>query len=361
MKKGCVYLILAAGLILYGCNKSEGMKINIAVTGSPSVYSEYYEKGIKRAYADVCEEYKDSGFEINVNFYDDNDSYEEAEKITAGLVNDDSVTAIIGSSSEEICKNQVYQTNKTGKILISPHLPYDSILTDGNYDKVFSLNYSSEDIGIIMESIAKDSPATRWTMCYSDDEVSRTEIKEFKGGSGISVVDFVKENVLLSDFDKTVERWKLLGVEGVVLIPYDNEGFELLYRLKKEMPELYIIGDAELDDQNEYFENINYFVRVYMVNNFFTEDGESEVFAEDESLDTWEIHGYNTIKMIVDTAIENDTNNPAVIAEILHKNGYDGELESYKFDEKGALISEKFSYLEFMGEDVIGYIVTHED
>lgn len=98
MKK-IVYMALLTMFLTSGCKAVENNKeISIAVTGSPSAYSEYYKKGIKKAYDDVCEEYKDSGFDIKCEFYDDNDDYETAEKITAGLVNDDKITAIIASA-----------------------------------------------------------------------------------------------------------------------------------------------------------------------------------------------------------------------------------------------------------------------
>ncbi len=349
--KLCIFIIV---LLLCGCTKNTDKKtINIAVTGSPGVYSEYYEKGIKKAYEDVCEEYKDSGFEINMNIYDDKDDYETAEKITAKLVNDSSTTAIIASSSAEICENQVYQTDKTDKILICPHWMYESTLEDGNYNKVFSLNYSSKNIGTIMENIAQGSPAKKWAVCYSDDKISKAEIKGFNNvDNDIYIVDYVKINALISDFNKTVDRWKLLGIEGVILIPYENEGFDLLYRLKTEMPELYIISDSSLDDDNELQANRKYFDNIYIVDSFFVTSEESEIFANEEYLDTWEIHGYNALRMTVDTAVENDTDDPIKIAEILHKNGYMGELENYKFNEKGTLNSEKFSYIEIKKDDV---------
>lgn len=205
--KLCSFIIV---LLLYGCIKNIDKKtINIAVTGSPSVYSEYYEKGIKKAYTDVCDEYKDRGFDIKCEFYDDNDDYETAEKITARLVNDSSITAIIASSLAEICENQAYQTDKTDKILICPHWMYDSTLEDGNYSKVFSLNYSSENIGAVMKNIAQGSSAKKWAVCYSDDKISKAEIKCFNNvDNDIHIVDSVKINALISDFNKTVDRWK---------------------------------------------------------------------------------------------------------------------------------------------------------
>lgn len=355
--KLCSFIIV---LLLCGCIKNIDKKtINIAVTGSPSVYSEYYEKGIKKAYTDVCDEYKDRGFDIKCEFYEDNDDYETGEKITARLVNDSSITAIIASSSAEICENQVYQTDKTDKILICPHWMYDSTLEEGNYSKVFSLNYSSENIGAVMKNIAQGSSAKKWAVCYSDDKISKAEIKCFNNvDNDIHIVDSIKINALISDFNRTVDRWKMLGVEGVILIPYENEGFDLLYRLKAEMPELYIISDSSLDDDNELQTNRKYFDKVYIVDSFFVTSEESEIFANEEYLDTWEIHGYNALRMTVDTAVENDTDDPIKIAEILHKNGYIGELESYKFNEKGTLNSEKFSYIEIKKDDVTEHTIS---
>ena len=360
MIKGRIVL-LAAVLLLCGCsNNADNKTINIAVTGSPSVYSEYYEKGIKKAYADVCEEYKDSGFEINMDLYDDNDDYETADKITARLVNNNKITAIIASSSEEICENQVYQTDKAGKILICPHWMYDSTLEDKNYSKAFSLNYSNADIGTVIKIIAKDVPAKKWAVCYSDDKISREEIKGFNNidDDNIKTVDFVKMSTFKANFNQTVDRWKLLGVEGIIFIPYEEEGFDLLYKLKSEMPELYIISDSSLDDDNELQTNRKYFDKVFIVDSFFVEPEESEIFGDEEYLDTWEIHGYNTFRIIVDTAIKNNTNNCDEIAEILHKDGYFGELEGYKFDEKGTLVPEKFSYIEIREDNVTEHTIS---
>lgn len=352
--KRIIYGVIVSLLLLSGCELTEeSKKINIAVTGSPSFYSKFYEKGIKKAYADVCKDYKDSGFEINLNFYDDNGNYETAEKITARLVNDSSITAIIASSSAEICENQVYQTNKEGKILICPHWMYDSTLDEESYNKVFYLNYSNEDIGALMKSIAQRSPAKKWAVCYFDDEISREETKSFNSGNSLNIVDIVKINGIKHDFNKIIDRWKLLGIEGVILIPYENEGFELLYRLKEEMPKLYVISDSSLDNDNELQANREKFENVYLVDSFFVSDEKSKIFDDDESLDTWEIHGYNTFRMVVDTAIKNNTDDPVKIAEILHKFGYKGELESYKFNEDGNLDFEKFSYIEITKDNVI--------
>lgn len=361
MNKKYVFLGFILMFILCGCgNNVDDKTISIAITGSPSEYSKYYEKGIKRAYADVCEEYKDSGFNIECKFYDDKDNYEQAEKITAQLVNDDSVTAILASPSAEICENQAYQTNAHSKILICPHWIVDSIIEENDYDKVFSLNYSSKNIGNVMNGIAKDSEAKNWAVCYADDKICKEEIKGFNNSGSVNVVDFVKVNSLMSDFNKVIGRWKALGVDGVVLIPYDDEGFQLLYDIKEEIPGIAVICDSSLDNDDELKTNRKYFDNVYLVESFYAYyDSMGKI--DDEDIDTWEIHGYNAFRIVVDTAIKNNTCDTNKIADSLHKDGYTGEFEKYKFDAKGALIPEYYSVTKFYKDNVEGFDIQVTD
>ncbi|MGN1319312.1 MAG: ABC transporter substrate-binding protein [Lachnospirales bacterium] len=362
MIKKCGFLIILIAIVLCGCSRNLDKKIiSIAVTGSPDEYTKYFKDGIKKAYEDACEEYKDSGFEIKCEFYDDKNDYELADKITSQLVKDSSITAIISSSSAEISENQAYQTDKEDKILVCPHWMYDSTFND-EYEKVFSLNYTNRDIGYVMEYVSKNLPAKKWAVCYSNDKISREEIKNFcslnSSENDVCVVDFVKANSLASDFKNVSERWRTLGVEGVVFIPYSRvEAFSMFYKIKNEFPNIYVISDSTLDNDDELQNNRAYFNNTYIVDSFYINISKSEVFTEGY-IDTWEIHGYNTFKMIVDTAINYNTDNPKKIAKILRENGYKGELENFKFDSNGALDAENLSYVEILADDVILHTIS---
>lgn len=361
MNKKYLFFSFILMFILCGCGKNVDDKtISIAVTGSPSEYSKYYEKGIKRAYDDVRKEYKDSGFNIECKFYDDKDNYEQAEKITAQLVNDESITAILASSSAEICENQAYQTDTHNKILVCPHWMIDSIIEENNYDKVFSLNYSNKDIGYLMGFITGDIEKKKWAVCYSDDKVGKEEIRGLSYFGNANTVDFVKVNYLMSDFNKVVNRWKALGVDGVVFIPYSNEGFELLYKLKKAMPDITVICDSDMDNDDQLQANRKYFENVYIIDSFYSgSEGMGKI--DDEAIDTWEVHGYNAFRIVVDTAIKNNTNDTKKISDILHKDGYKGEYETFKFNEKGAFIPEYLSYAKICSDDVEVYDILIKD
>jgi ABC-type branched-subunit amino acid transport system substrate-binding protein len=341
------YIAFLLLLVLCGCTSNDDKKtISIAVTGSPSSYSRYYEQGVKRAYEALKKEYPD--YNIVCEFYDDKDDYATAEQITSKLVNDDSVTAILASPSPEICANQAYQADKNGKLLVCPHWIYDDTLTDNSYSNVFAINYSSEYIGNAMGFAAGEAKEKRWALCYADDEISKAELRGFGNmvNEEVDVVDSVKINVLESEFNKTIERWRLLGVEGVVFLPYSSD-FELLYKLKGEIPSLAVISDASMDDEQELENNKEYFNNVYVIDSFYVSGDESELFPSNGTVDTWEVHGYNALRMIVDTAVKNDTTKPAEIAAALHNDGYQGELESYSFNSNGSLISSAFSYTAY--------------
>lgn len=343
--------------VLCGCADSNKKVVKIAVTGSPSAYSEYYEKGIKLAYQDVKEEYKNSGFEIKCEFYDDKNDYKTAEKITGKLVEDSEVTAIIASQSPNICENQAFRTNKTGKILICPHWIYDDTFTENSYDKVFALCISSSDTGYVMGRVAESIDINRWAVCKADDEISNKEVESLKKNININTIDFVDIDELSSNFENIVKRWKLIGIEGVVFIPYDNSSFKLFYKLKEELPNIYVISDSYLDNNTEFEKNSKYFNNTYMVESFYLDSGESDKFIDEEYLDTWEIHGYNTFRVVVDTAVKNDTNDPSEIAKILHNEGYNGALENFKFNDKGMLESKYCSVARFKDNEIEGYVI----
>lgn len=233
--------------------------------------------------------------------------------------------------------------------MICPHSTYDSMFNTNFYDKVFSLNFSKADVGEIMKQIAQNSEVQKWAVCYSNDETSRDEMKGFLHGNEKDIVDFVKMDILISDFYDVTKRWELLGVEGVVIIPYGNEGFDMLYKLKAQLPNITVIGNSGLDNQEETKKNIEKFYKVFLADSFFTGKDNAQYFANDAQKDTWEIQGYNALRIVIDTAIENNTDNPEEIAKLLHQNGYQGELSYFAFEENGMLAPDKLSYAELKG------------
>lgn len=101
-----IILVLAFVLLFCGCSeKNDKKKISIAVMGSEEVYSQYYIMGVQEAIEQVNIDYKDSGFEIECKIYDDANNYDTADKMTANILEDESITAIIASCSPDISQN----------------------------------------------------------------------------------------------------------------------------------------------------------------------------------------------------------------------------------------------------------------
>ncbi len=360
--------VMLCFFILVGCSNSSNNNnnnisitkktIKIAVIKNSDFQQKYFLKGIMRAYEDVLEEYKDSEFNIICDFYDNNETYEDVNSITNKIVTDNDLTAIICSDSPEISKKQLNITQKNEKILVNSGWMYDSDLSTDD-DLFFYMSYSSYDIGRLIKKISTTLPAMNWAVCSSQDKITHAEMSMFKTLDNTNVVDYCNINELDVYFNRVIDRWNSLNVNGVVFLPFSKNDFELYYRLKNEMPNIYVITDSDMDNQTEYSEHKELYKNFYIANNFTVDKSEDEYIKyttnNGEFEDTWETHGYNTFRMIVDTAVKNSTNNPIRIAEIIRKSGYKGKGEEFKFDENGILIPEKFQYAE-LGEYNISII-----
>lgn len=357
MKIKKITSILLCLAVLTGCSADgdtvdttgTGKTIKIAVLKNSCSQQVFFEKGVERAYKDVLEEYKDSGFDIQCDFYDKTNTYESVDKLTKELVKDKQLTAIIGSDNPEIARSQLYAAQKKGKILISPGRMYDDEMTVNN-DLGFYMSYIAQDIGDLMIKISGTLPDVKWAVCTANDKISRQETQGFRSTDPAIVMDYVNTDELNVYFDRIILRWKNLGIKGVVMAPRSDEGVELIYRLKKEIPDLYVITDSDMDNQHEYIEHKELYNNFYIADIFSVDKSEAEYVEYTEKTgkfeDTWETHGYNSFRMIVDTAVQNDTSNPTRIAKILHTSGYKGKGETFNFEKNGTLIPEHFRYVD---------------
>ena len=67
-------------------------------------------------------------------------------------------------------------------------------------------------------------------------------------------------------------------------------------------------------------------------------------------IDIWYFQGYNAVRMIGDTAVKAETDDPETIAKALHEEGYDGYVQSFKFQKNGLSESE-LDYYGIMNDD----------
>lgn len=366
MKKRYIVFILALVLfIMTGCADNKTQTVKIAIMGNSAKFYPGFKDGIEKAAEDVSRVYADSGYNVVYEFYDSDGSYERGAAIIDELSNDKSVTAVIGAANMEINKTAAYIFNKKKKLFIVPYFLYDSVYSDNYYTTVISMCHSAKTVGEMLRQAAAKTDARRWAVCTADSEFERAEMNgflQYRENDGITVVDCADIVSIKNKFDETYKRWEALGVEGVIMLPRSNEGFEILKMLKRRNPQLVCGGDTAfdnsslLDDDEELRQAMAGFIIVEEFPTRILDDEDkarlSEILREYKNttgreLDTWFCQGYNAFRMAADTAIENKTCNSLEIAQLLHKNGYRGLIQDFEFDEYGAQTQKSEIYYVF--------------
>lgn len=358
MKRG--FLCLAViGLLLSGCEagQRDDHTLHIAVMVSEKRQAEPYLKGIELAAQtarQTCE-----GYDISYTVYEDFDNYETGAAIVDTIASDPTVTAVLTTDNMDITALAAHICEDAGKLVVAPYAVNDETLTERSYQMVFSTCLSAAQIGQTARTAAGRLGEKRWAVCYADEAFSRQEARSFAAQyiDDVTIVDMVKENALLHDFETVTRRWQQLGVEGVALFAYDKEGLELFMELKTLAPEWDFVGDYVMDDaayMEASPERMAAFEGFSLVNQFYVEyeDERTEelmaLLGTEELIDTWTIHGYNNFQMIVDTAVKRGTNRPELIAQTLHSEGYDGILQTFSFDKNGRYENAKDTFDVFL-------------
>lgn len=366
MKKRYIVFVLALVLfVMTGCSENKTQTVKIAIMGNDAKFYPGFKEGIEKAAEDVKSEYEDSGYNIEYEFYDDGGSYERGSTIIDELSDDKSVTAVIGASNMEINKTASYIFDKKKKLFIVPYFLYDSVYSDNHYTTVLSMCHSAKTVGEMLRQAVAKTDARRWAVCTADSEFERAEMNgflQYRENDGITVVDCADIVSIKNKFDETYKRWEALGVEGVIMLPRSNEGFEILKMLKRRNPQLVCGGDTAFDNSSLLAadEELRQAMTGFIIADEFPKrilNGEDKVRLTEilkeyknttgKDLDSWYFQGYNAFRMAADTAIENKTCNSLEIAQLLHKNGYRGLIQDFGFDEYGAQTQKSEIYYVF--------------
>lgn len=370
LKSACFAAAVSAAFIialfaltaLTGCGSQEQDKtIKIAVMGNPEDFPPQYEEGIKAAAEQANAEYSESGYSVECVFYEDDGSYIEGASIIDSLAKDDQITAIIGSQDMDISKTAAHVYADADKLFVMPYFLYDSVYENNNYDMIFSMCNSARTVGECLRIAAENTSAKRWAVCAAEDEFSSAEMSGFMGyvsTDGIQTVDCVSAKALKNNFDRIYKRWETLGVEGVMLFPGKENGFELFKAIYDRNPNIVCGGDTEFDNF-EFLKtrpDIMQIIPGFIMADEYAfeevdEDGKplSKISGEYEKktgkdFDSWFLQGYNAVKMIADTAVKANTTDGVKIADFLHENGYEGFFQKFMFDEKGKQVTQKYRY-----------------
>ena len=339
----------------------DGKQVKIAVMGNKDSFYPDFELGIEQAVEDLNKEYAETGFSFIYEIYNDNNSFETGASIIDRLNKDDSVTAVIAPNNMDLHRLAAYVFDTNKKLFLSPYSLYDSIYTEHFYDNVFSLTYSKKKIGKIMRGAAAKTPATRWAACIDNSELSMAELHGFIGKTpddNISLVDCVSFNSITEDMKLHFGRWKTLGVDGIMLLS-EEERFDEFKLIKKQFPDAqFILNQAfdnseRIENDSELMSLIANAIQSVNYTNYPRNEEDSKKFKavrnkfeekHGKTFDLWYLHAYNMIRMIGDTAVRAGNADPEKISEILHRDGYDGVCEQYRFNENGIRIDHMADY-----------------
>lgn len=356
MKTKC-YLtaVLAIIMFLSGCgeNTIQGTKeIQFAVMGDKALYDydESFLNGVRMAIDDCNEQYGQKGFRVSMELYDDEGIYEKGIVIAHSIVEDEGITAVLGSQNYNIINSAAEIFENAEKIFITPDGANDETLNEG-YSFIFRNTHSSNDMGISLAQYAMNNGFHRVAACIKGPEYMEEFIRGFyreSQNSDLRIVDYYTKTNTGDEFEEVFKRWELLGVDSVVII-HDSmsDAFNLLVAIRSKNPYMMILGDTNFDFKEKLAEYGEFSDNIVITELHSMEHGEKQKLFERRYLEQYEaqpddyaLQGYESIKMIVDTAVSLDTNDSALIAQELHKSGYNGITGTIRFDEKGGLLSE---------------------
>lgn len=349
MKK-LLYICILLAFALCGCSESENKEIKLAVLGDIETFYPDYKKGIEFACEKMNEEYSGTGYTVSVEFYDDDDEYEKCIRYADELSKDNSVTAIISPIDNENSATVAKLCDTNEKLYISPFFQPNTLFDDNNYQTAFSLANSAENVGKTLRIAASENGAKRIAVCTTDSPFELEETQNFiqSANDDIEIADIVNYTYLKNNFDNICNRWDTLSVDSVAFFITDNTGFEIVKKLKQHNPELILIGDTSFDNSElitkdeellramtGFIYSDEFFIESEKVSTDEENEFYNELYSTGDITDTWFIQGYNTARIVGDTAVKNNTVSPLKIADGLHKDGYSGFLNDFYFEDNG--------------------------
>lgn len=332
-------------------NGAEDRTIKIAVMDSTVVFDSdnSYENGIAMAIEDLNTLYGEQGYEISYEFYDDGAIFQQGMEAINKIASDPEITAVVGTSSLNLLDVSADVLDGAGKLLITYYSSSDSLFENG-YTHVFRNCYGESDLGgAIAAYAAARRDVRRVAVYHSDTEYERGLVRAFlreTQGSDVEVVDIVTTTPLETELDAALERWEELDVDTVLVSQYlAGDSFEILRKVRTMDPDMNILGDFSFDYTDDLLANGDVSDDIYIAGPLAVDESpELEKFYQryeqryGSRPTQWAVQLYDSIRMVVDTAVRTGSTDPTVISQSLREQGgYTGVGGTIAFDGKGRL------------------------
>jgi len=357
MKKPMLVLLLFTLLLtLNGCSdeKADSQKniyIPILADAAWLTSDGTFVNGMELAEEELNAAYSGSGFLIRTAVFDDQAQYETGVAMATKLAEDPEVTAVFNLQNFDVSKTTGGILAEKGKVALFPYGAYDSLFTKDN-PYVFCGVPAFSDLGRAMAGYAVKQSSQRIAVYHNGSQSQEELVTAFElalQGTGTKVVDYVPSIASESEFDSIYSRWQALDVDCVVIAQYGlDEAFEVLRLLRSRNGEIAVMGEPIFNRANALAEHKAIAEGMAVPSTLVIEDSAKlNSFQERYRLkygkeaDIWAVQGYDMLRLIVDTAVKLDTNDPAQIGKALHaENGYQGIGRQISFEEGGALVTD---------------------
>ncbi len=307
--------------------------------------------GVQLAVENLNSEYSGKGFTIKTAVIDDKALYETGVEEATKLAEDSAVTAVFNLQNFDVSKTTADILAQGRKLTLFPYGAYDSIFTKDN-PYLFCGVPSFSDLGRSMAGYAVDQGYKRIAVYHNGKQSQEELVMAFELellNTGTKVVDYVPSIASENEFDSIYSRWQALDVDCVVISQYGLErAFEVLKMLRSRDKEIAVIGEPIFNRANALAENIEIAEGMVVPSTLVIEKSEKLKTFEEQyrqkygtEADIWAVQGYDMTRLVVDTAIELDTNDPDKIAKELHDpKGYLGIGRHIAFTKGGAMITD---------------------
>lgn len=307
--------------------------------------------GVRLAVQELNTEYSDKGFIIKTDVVDDKALYETGVEMATKLAGENAVTAVFNLQNFDVSKTTAGILAGSGKVTIFPYGAYDSLFSKDN-QYLFCSVPAFSDLGKAMAGHAVKKGYKRIAVYHNGKQSQEELVTAFELAllnTGTKVVDYVPSIASDSEFDSIYNRWQLLGVDCVVISQYGLEqAFEILKMLRSRDSKIAVIGEPIFNRANALSENKKISEGMAVPSTLVIEDSnELKAFKVQfrkkygHDADIWAVQGYDMMRLIVDTAVRIDTNDPAKIATALHEErGYQGIGRRIAFSNGGAMATD---------------------
>ncbi|WHH58783.1 ABC transporter substrate-binding protein [Petroclostridium sp. X23] len=346
-----IYAVLF--MFLYGCSGAESAQmkeIYVPILGDAQWIHEdaAFLNGVTLAVEDLNNEYGEKGFIVRTGVEDDQDIYEAGVELADKLSRDKAVTAVFNLQNFDVSNTTADMLTDSGKLVILPYGAYDALMEQDN-PYIFCPFPSSTDVGKVMADYVVAKGYKRIAVYVNGTEAQDTLVSALElalQGRGAKVIDYVPVIASQNDFDRYYSRWEALSADCIVIAQYGLErSYEIVQMIREKNKNIPIIGEAILNSASILNEKKDLAEGLVVPSTLVLEESEkldqfkSRYRTQYGSMpDVWAVQGYDMMRMLVDTAVRLNTNDPMEIAAALHdEKGYSGVGRHIAFEKGGAL------------------------